>query len=120
MSQGVAPLPLLLYNKWEVHGVDLRKYISPGDKYVHYNNNMQYVVLGISKNATNGFEDDEDDVAYMDVLTGQLYHRKISEFLSDAEKEMQKVKRFIPSGYANVHFLGKKGEVVVEQLFLRG
>lgn len=100
--------------------MDLRKHISPGDKYVHYNNNMQYVVLGVSKNATNGSENSEDDVAYMDVLTGQLYHRKISEFLSDAEKEMQKVKRFTLSGYANVHFLGKKGEVVVEQLFIRG
>ncbi|UAV84414.1 hypothetical protein phi18_144 [Bacillus phage phi18] len=100
--------------------MDLRKYISPGDKYVHYNNNRQYVVLGVSKNATNGFEDAEDDVAYMDVLTGQLYHRKLSEFLSEVEKEMQKVKRFISSGYANVHFLGKKGEVVVEQLFIRG
>ncbi|WIT25882.1 hypothetical protein [Bacillus phage SPO1L1] len=100
--------------------MSLKKLISPGDKYVHYNNNMQYVVLGVSKNATNGFENEEESVSYLDVLTGTLYHRKISEFLSEAEKEMQKVKRFIPNGYANVHFLGQKGEVVIEQLFIRG
>ncbi len=72
--------------------MDLRKCISPGDKYVHYNNNRQYVVLGVSKNATNGFEDAEDDVAYMDVLTGQLYHRKLSKFYQRWKKKCKRLR----------------------------
>lgn len=94
--------------------------VSPGDKYVHYSNNRQYVVLGLSTNATNGLEDEEKSVCYMDILTGTIYHRKYSEFFSEVKKDGQILNRFYQHGYANVHICGKKGEVKIEQLFLRG
>jgi hypothetical protein len=85
----------------------------PGEVMTHFKGN-KYIYIGRSSDSGDVGNRDKDMAIYMNMETGQIYHRNYKEFLSPKEHDNGfRETRFKQTGTAELRIDGRKGETYV-------